>query len=106
MADDRFVAADADVVKGAGDGGAEISEVLRAGAALHGHDVDAVGALFRQDRRYAGRDGFVVDADRREGDDVQIVGAAVGQGDGAEDVAELVEDVAAFGFVIRPQRSF
>ena len=41
-ADDGFIAVDADVIEGTGDGSTEVGEVFRAGTALQGNQVDPV----------------------------------------------------------------
>ena len=42
MADDGFIAVDADVIEGTGDGSTEVGEVFRAGTAFQGNQVDPV----------------------------------------------------------------
>ena len=106
MADDRCVAVDADVVERAGYGDAEISEVFRAGAALQGDQVDAVGTVVLEDVDDPVGDAVVIDADWREGDDVQVEGAAVSGSDIFQDGLNGVEDAFPLFFVICPQGPF
>ena len=80
MTADRSIAVDADIIKGTGDGLAEIGKIFRTGAALQGHYVDPVGAVLLQDMGDLIGNAVVIDTDRGEGDDVQIEKTAVRRG--------------------------
>ena len=51
-------------------------------------------------------DAVVVDTDRREGDDVQVEGAAVRRRDVFQDGLQRDEDAVPLGFIIGPQGPF